>query len=77
VRVAVLTGGGSVGGPTSVRDTGVGLEGLGHVGSALLNEFLEFGNLADFLECKYFILLVAIHGHTSRVVSTVLQSGES
>jgi hypothetical protein len=66
-----------MGSPTSVRDTGVRLEGLGHVGFTLLNEFLELGNLAHFLEGKDFILLVAIHGHTGGVVATVFQSGES
>jgi hypothetical protein len=66
-----------VGSPASVRDTGVRLKGLGHVGGALLDEFFELGNLANFLERKDFVLLVAIHGHTSRVVATVFQSGES
>lgn len=50
------------------------LEGLGHVIFALLDEFLQLGNLANFLESTDFILLVAIHGHTGRIIATVLQS---
>ena len=50
------------------------LEGLGHVGFALLDEFLQFGNLANFLEGTDFILLVAIHSHTGRIIATVFQS---
>ena len=64
VRVAVEAGGSAVGSPTSVRNTSVGLEGLGHVGLSLRNELLQFGHLANFLECADLILLVAIHGHT-------------
>lgn len=75
--VAVLAGGGTVSSPTGVRDTSMRLKGLGHVICALLNEFLQLGHLANFLECTDFIFLVAIHGHTSRVVATVLQSGEA
>jgi hypothetical protein len=43
----------------------------------LLDEFLQFGNLANFLEGTDFILLVAIYGHTGGVIATVLQSGET
>lgn len=74
VGVAVLTRGGSVSGPTGVRDTSMRLEGLGHVVFALLDEFLQLGNLANFLESTDFILLVAIHSHAGRVIATVLQS---
>lgn len=75
--VAVGAGGGTVSSPTGVRDTGMGLKGLAHVICAVIDEFLQLGHLANFLECADFILLVAIHGHTSRVVATVLQSGEA
>lgn len=75
--VAVLAGGSAVGSPTSVRNTGVGLKGLGHVGLGLRNELFQFGDLAHFLECADLILLVTIHGHTGRVVATVFQSGQA
>lgn len=66
-----------MGSPAGVRDSGVRLEALGHVVFALLDEFLQFGYLANFLEGQDFILLVAIDGHTSGIIATVFQSGES
>ena len=77
VGVAVLAGRGTVSSPTGVRDTSMRLEGLGHVICALIDEFLQLGHLADFLECADFIFLVAIDGQTSRVVATVFQPGEA
>lgn len=75
--VAVLTGGGAVGGPTGVRNTSVRLEGLGHVGLGLGNELTELSDLADFLEGLHLVLLVAINSHTGRIVTAVLQSGKA
>lgn len=63
-----------MGGPASVRDTSVGLKGLRHVGLALGDKLLQLGDLAHFLECADLILLVTIHSHTGRVITTVLQS---
>jgi len=77
VRVAVLAGGSTVGGPTSVRNAGVGLESLGHVGLGLGDELLQFGDLAHFLECADLILLVTVDSHTGRVVAAVFQSGQA
>jgi hypothetical protein len=74
VGVAVLARWGSVGGPTGVRNTGMRLKGLGHVIVAALNEFLQLGDFANLLECTDFVLLVAIHGHTGGIITTVLQS---
>ena len=53
------------------------LKGLGHVGLGVGNKLLQFGNLADLFERADFILLVAIHGHTGRVIATVLQSRQT
>ena len=65
VRMAVETGRFAVSGPASVCNTGVGIKDLLHVYIALFNELTEFGNLADLLESKHFILLVTIDGQTS------------
>ena len=46
--------------PSCVSNTGVRVEDLGHVRVLFFDEFFELGNLADFFECKDFILLVAI-----------------
>lgn len=77
VGVAVLAGGSAVGGPTGVRNTGVRFKGLGHVGLALGNELPQLGDLSYFLEGLYLVLLVTIHGHTGRIVTPVLQAGQS
>lgn len=52
-------------------------EGLGHIGLAVGNELTELSDLANLLEGADFILLVAIHGHTGGVISTVFQSGQT
>lgn len=54
-----------------MRDTGVRIKDLCEVGLLLGDELLELCYLADFLERKYFILLVTINGETSRIVSAV------
>lgn len=74
VGVAVLAGRCAVGGPAGVRDTSVRLKGFGHVGLVLGDELLQLGDLAHFLERADFILPVAVHSHTGRVIATVLQS---
>lgn len=77
VGVAVLAGGGAVGGPTGVRNTSVRFKGLGHVGLALGNELPQLGNLSYLLEGLHLVLLVTIHGHTGRIVTPVLQARQS
>lgn len=72
--VAVFAGRCAVGSPTGVRDTSVRLKGLGHVGLALGDELLQFGDLAHLLERADLIFLVTVHRHTGRVIPTVLQS---
>ena len=72
--VAVLARRSTVGSPTSVRDTSVGLEALGHIRLGLGNEFPQLGHLANFLKSTDFILLVTIDSHTGRIIATVFQS---
>lgn len=63
-----------MGSPTGVRDTGMGVKGLGHVESSLVDQLPQLGNLADLLEGKNLILLVAIDGKAGRIVATVLET---
>ena len=72
MRVAVEARRGAVGGPSGVCNTGVRVEDLGLVELAILNELLEGGDLADLLDGKDFVLLVAVDGKTGRVVAAVL-----
>lgn len=66
-----------MGRPTSVCDTCVGVEGLGHVEAALVHQLPQLGDLADLLEGKDLILLVAIDGKAGRIVATVLETRQA
>lgn len=75
--MAIETGGGAVGGPSGVCNTGVRVEDLGEVWLLLLDQGLQLGDLADLLEGKDLILLISVYGETRRIVATVLQPGEA
>jgi hypothetical protein len=75
--MAVESGGRTMGGPSGVSDAGVGLENLGQIWLLSLDQFLQFGDLADFLEGKHLILLITVDGETSGVVAAVFKSGEA
>lgn len=47
-------------GPAGVSNTGVAVEDLLEVDVGLVDEGLELGNLADLLESKHLLLLVAV-----------------
>lgn len=64
-----------MGGPTGVCDAGVGVEGLGQVEVGLVDQLPQLGHLADLLEGKDLVLLVAIDGKAGRIVATVLETG--
>ena len=70
--VAVDARGGTVGGPSGVRNTGVRVEDLVEVEVLLLDELLEGGNFADLLDGVDLVLLVAIDGETGGIVAAVL-----
>ena len=72
VWMAVQSGRLAVCGPTSVRNTRVGVKGLCHVDAGASNELTELDHFAHLFECKDLILLVAVNSETSRVVSSVL-----
>ena len=65
VRVAVDARWGTVGGPTSVCNTGVCVKNLCEVGLLLLDELLQLGHLANLLESEDLISLVAVDCQTS------------
>jgi hypothetical protein len=63
---------GAVCGPSSVGNADVRVEDLGLVVARLADELLQGSDLADLLDRKDLILLVAVDGQTGRVVATVL-----
>jgi len=70
--MAVEARGGAVGGPSSVGNADVRVEDLGLIHAGLGDELLQRGDLADLLDGKDLILLVAVDGQTGRVVAAVL-----
>lgn len=68
---------GAVGSPASVSDAAVGIENLFKIEVLAVDKLLQLGNLAHLLEGKHLVLLVAIDGKTSRVVTTVLETGKA
>ena len=50
------------------------VEDLGQVWLALVDELLQFGDLAHLLECKDLILLVAVDGEPGGVVAAVFEA---
>jgi hypothetical protein len=77
VGMAVNTGRGAVCCPPRVGNAGMRVENLGEVGLGLLDELLQLGYLAHLLEGKNLVLLVSIDGETGRIVTTVLETGET
>jgi hypothetical protein len=63
---------GAVGSPAGVGNACVGIEDLVHIHARLRDELLEGSDLANLLDGEDLILLVTVHGESSRVVSTVL-----
>jgi hypothetical protein len=53
------------------------IKDLLHIDLALLNEVSEFGNLANLLEGKHLILLVAVNCQSCGVVAAVFKPGET
>ena len=64
-------------GPPSVCNASMRIKDLLHVDIALLNELSEFGNLANLLEGKHLILLVAVNCQSCGVIAAVLKPGET
>lgn len=77
VRMAVEAGGLAVSSPPGVRDSGMGNKGNIGVRLLLLNQSLEFVDLANLLESEDLILFVSIDRNAGGVVSTVLEPGQT
>lgn len=75
--MAVDTRGGAVGGPASVSDAAMGIEGLFKIEVLAVDELLQLRNLAHLLEGEHLVLLVAIDGKTGRVVTAVFETGKA
>jgi hypothetical protein len=67
----------AVGGPSGVCNTGVRVEDFGKIWLLLLNELLQLYDLANLLERKDLVLLVAINSKASGVVATIFESREA
>ena len=67
----------SVGGPASVGNASMGVEGLSQIRLGLFNELLKLSYLSHLLKCEDLILLIAINSQTRRVIATVFKSRES
>lgn len=62
VWVAVVPGRLAVGSPSSVCNTSMRIEDLGHVGARVVDELSELGDLAHLFEREDFISLVTVDG---------------
>jgi hypothetical protein len=67
----------TVGGPSSMRNTGMSHEFLVHVDGLFIDQFPQSSDFADLFEEINFILTVAVHGHSSRIISTILETLKS
>jgi hypothetical protein len=62
----------TVGGPSSMRNTGMSHEFLVHVDGLLIDQFSQGSDFADLFEEVDFILAVAVHGHSSGIITSIL-----
>jgi hypothetical protein len=60
-----------------VGNTGVRVKDLLEIDLGLVDKLPQFGHLADLLEGQDLMLLVAVDGETGRVITTVLEAGET
>lgn len=63
-------------GPAGVGNTSMRVEGLGQINIGIVDQLLQFGNLANLLEGEDLILLVTVNGKPGRVVTTVFEPQE-
>lgn len=77
MRMAVDARWRAVGGPAGVCDAGVGVKDFCEIWLLLLDQLLELGDLANLLEGKDFVALVAVDCETGRVVAAVFEAGQA
>lgn len=66
-----------MGGPASMSNSSMRIECLGEVWLGFGDKFLQLFDLADLLEGKDLVLLVAVDGETSRVITTIFETREA
>jgi hypothetical protein len=57
-----------------MRNPGMSHEFLIHIDMLFINQFPQCGDFANLFKEVNFILTVAIYGHSSGIISTVLKS---
>jgi hypothetical protein len=55
-----------------MRNTGMSHEFLVHVDGLLIDQFSQSSYFADLFEEVDFVLAVAVHGHSSGIISSIL-----
>jgi hypothetical protein len=72
VRMTIERRGLTVCSPSSMRNTGMSHEFLVHVDGLLIDQLPQCSYFADLFEEVDFILAVAVDGHSSGIISTIL-----
>ena len=63
--------------PSGVGNAGVRDERSIEIGLGLLDQLLQLGNLAHFLESKNIPFLITVHSDTCRIVTAVFETVET
>lgn len=77
MRVAVDFRWRTVGGPTSVCNTGVRVKQLGRIKVGVANLGIKLGDLAYSLDSDNLALFVAVNGKAGRVIAAVFETLEA
>ncbi len=67
----------AVGGPSGVSNASVRVEGLGQIRLGFVDELLQLRHLSNLFERKDLILLVSVDRQTGRIITTILETGET
>lgn len=61
--------------PSSVGNTGVGIEDFGQVWLGFADELLELDYFANLFESEHLVFLVAIDSETGTIIPSIFESG--